>query len=137
MSEAFNVHILAANHPFYEGECESLILPTLNGMYGVRAHHRNMITAIVPGELQYQLPGEEKQIASVSAGLAKIENGEVLVLVDSAERPEEIDVIRAKRQADEAKEAILQKKSIQEYRIAQAALARALSRLRVKNRTMK
>ena len=137
MSEAFNVHILAANHPFYEGECESLILPTLNGMYGVRAHHRNMITANVPGELQYQLPGEEKQIASVSAGLAKIENGEVLVLVDSAERPEEIDVNRAKRQADEAKEAILQKKSIQEYRIAQAALARALSRLRVKNRTMK
>lgn len=137
MSEAFNVHILAANHPFYEGECESLILPTSNGMYGVRAHHRNMITAIVPGELQYQLPGEEKQIASVSAGLAKIENGEVLVLVDSAERPEEIDVNRAKRQADEAKEAILQKKSIQEYRIAQAALARALSRLRVKNRTMK
>ena len=137
MSEAFNVHILAANHPFYEGECESLILPTLNGMHGVRAHHRNMITAIVPGELQYQLPGEEKQIASVSAGLAKIENGEVLVLVDSAERPEEIDVNRAKRQADEAKEAILQKKSIQDYRIAQADLARALSRLRVKNRTMK
>ncbi len=137
MSESFNVHILAANHPFYEGECQSLILPTLNGMYGVRAHHRNMITAIVPGELQYQLPGEEKQVASVSAGLAKIENGEVLVLVDSAERPEEIDVNRAKRQADEAKEAILQKKSIQEYRIAQASLARALSRLRVKNRTLK
>lgn len=137
MSESFNVHILAANHPFYEGECQSLNLPTLNGMYGVRAHHRNMITAIVPGELQYQLPGEEKQVASVSAGLAKIENGEVLVLVDSAERPEEIDVNRAKRQADEAKEAILQKKSIQEYRIAQASLARALSRLRVKNRTIK
>ncbi|OUP48863.1 ATP synthase F1 subunit epsilon [Lachnoclostridium sp. An181] len=137
MSESFNVHILAANHPFYEGECQSLILPTLNGMYGVRAHHRNMITAIVPGELQYQLPGEEKQVASVSAGLAKIENGEVLVLVDSAERPEEIDVNRAKRQADEAKEAILQKKSIQEYRIAQASLARALSRLRVKNRIIK
>lgn len=135
MSESFNVHILAANHPFYEGKCQSLILPTLNGMYGIRAHHRNMITAIVPGELQYQLPGQEKQVASVSGGLAKIENGEVLVLVDSAERPDEIDANRAKRQADEAKEAILQKKSIQEYRMAQASLARALSRLRVKNRT--
>ena len=56
----------------------------------------------------------------------------MLVLVDSAERPEEIDENRAKRAADEAKEALLQKRSIQENRIAQAQLARAVSRLRIK-----
>ena len=61
-----------------------------------------------------------------------MENGEVLVLVDTAERPEEIDANRARRDADTAKEAILQKKSVQEYRLAQATLARAISRLRVK-----
>lgn len=38
----------------------------------------------------------------------------------------------ANRNADAAKEALLQKCSIQEYRSAQAALARALNRLRVK-----
>ncbi len=38
----------------------------------------------------------------------------------------------ANRNADAAKEALLQKRSIQEYRSAQAALARALNRLRVK-----
>ena len=40
----------------------------------------------------------------------------MLILVDTAERPEEIDAKRAKRDADAAKEALLQKKSIQEYR---------------------
>ena len=82
--------------------------------------------------MTYRVPGGENQIAAVSGGLGKVEDGEVLVLVDSAERPEEIDADRARRDADAAKEAILQKKSIQEYRSAQANLARALSRLRVK-----
>ena len=50
----------------------------------------------------------------------------------TAERPEEIDANRAKRAADEAKEAILQKRSFQEYRSAQATLAREINRLEVK-----
>ena len=58
---------------------------------------------------------------------------EVLVLVDSVEKPEEIDIVRAQREIDEAKEILLQKRSRQEYQIAQATMARALNRLRVKN----
>ena len=131
--DQFTVYILAADEPFYEGPCESLSVPTTTGMYGVLAHHTNVIMAIVPGTLHYRCPGQEEQLAAVSAGLMKVENGEVLILVDSAERPEEIDANRAKRAADRAKEELLQQKSIQEYRMAQSNLARALSRLQVKS----
>lgn len=130
---AFQVYIFAADSVFYEGPCESLVVPTSQGQYGVLAHHSNMIAAIIPGMLTYRIPGEEKKIAAVSAGLIKVENNEVLVLVDSAERPEDIDENRARRAADDAKEALLQKRSIQEYRSAQANLARAINRLRVKS----
>ena len=74
------------------------------------------------------------QLAAVSPGMVKVEANEVLVLVDSAERPEEIDEARARREADEAREALLQQKSRQEYQLAQGTLARALNRLRVKRR---
>lgn len=130
--EPFQVHILASDHPFYEGPCYSLTLPTSDGMRGVRAHHSNMITALVPGTMQYQIEENVPLEAAISRGLAKVENGEVLILVDTAERPEEIDSKRAKRDADAAKEALLQKKSVQEYQAAQATLARAINRLRVK-----
>ena len=133
----FPVHILAADEPFYEGPCESLSVPTITGMYGVLAHHTNVILAIVPGTLRYRCEGEEEKLAAVSAGMMKVENGEVLVLVDSAERPEEIYANRAKEAADRAKEELLQKKSIQEYRMAQSNLARAVSRLRVKGAAQK
>jgi len=129
----FKVHILAADRPFYEGDCESLILPTIQGQYGIMANHSNVIGAIIPGTLFYRPPGQtQMEEAAVSAGLVKVEDNDVLVLVDSAERPDEIDINRAKLAADEAKEAILQKRSIQEYRAAQANLARAVNRLKVK-----
>lgn len=115
---SFRVHILAASHTFFDGDCESLIVPTSEGQYGILAGHSNTISAIVPGKLTYRVPGGSPQYAAVSAGLVKIENGEVLVLVDTAERPEDIDALRAKEAADAAREALLQKQSIQEYHMA-------------------
>lgn len=129
----FTVHILAADRTFYEGPCESLVIPASDGERGIWAHHANMIAAVVPGRLRWRAPGQPDQLAAVSAGMVKVEQNDVLVLVDSAERPDEIDAARAKRDADEAREALLQKKSRQEHRIAEATLARALNRLRVKS----
>ena len=130
--ETFQVHILAADKTFYEGPCVSLTIPTSDGEQGIWAHHSNMIAAVQPGTLRYQLPEEEPQIAAISPGMVKVEKNVVLVLVDSIERPEEIDAARARREADQAREALLQKKSRQEHQVAQATLARALNRLRVK-----
>ena len=130
--DTFQVHILAADRTLYEGPCVSLTIPASDGERGILAHHASMMAAIGPGMVCWQQPGEGMQLAAVSHGMVKVENNEVLVLVDSAERPEEIDEARARREADQAREAILQKKSRQEYQLAQATLARALNRLRVK-----
>lgn len=132
--DTFQVHILAADKTLYEGPCVSLTIPASDGERGILAHHSGMMAAIVPGTIRWQPPGGAVQLAAVSPGMVKVENNEVLVLVDSAERPEEIDEARARREADEAREALLQKKSRQEHQLAQATLARALNRLRVKGR---
>lgn len=131
--EPFQVHILAADQTFYEGPCLSLTIPASDGELGILANHSPMIAAVKPGTLRYQIPGEEPRLAAISPGMVKVEKNDVLVLVDSAERPEDIDAVRAQREVDEAREALLQKRSRQEHQIAQATLARALNRLRVKN----
>jgi len=132
---SFQLHILAADQVFYEGQCESIVVPTGVGQYGILAHHSNMISAVVPGKLSFRVPGEDAhtlpRVAAVSGGLVKVENNEVLVLVDSAVRLEDIDIQRARQEADAAREAMLQKRSIQEYRTAEANLRRAVNRLRV------
>ena len=133
----FTIHILSANRLFYEGECESVIVPALDGQYGVLAGHSNVITAIVPGKLTFRVPGQEEQVAAISAGVLKVEGGDVLILAESILRPEEIDEERARRSADEAREALLQHQSRQQYYSAQAQLARAISKLRLKNTYIK
>ena len=130
--DTFQVHILAADETMYDGPCVSLSIPTSDGERGILAHHSSMMAAIVPGVLRYQPPEQETMLLAVSPGMVKVEHNEALVLVDSAERPEEIDEARARREADQAREALLQKKSLQEYQLAQNTLARALNRLRVK-----
>ena len=58
---------------------------------GILAGHSNTIAALVPGAMSVTLPNGERRTAAVSGGLIKVENNEVLVLADSAERPDEID----------------------------------------------
>ncbi|MCC8089805.1 MAG: ATP synthase F1 subunit epsilon [Oscillospiraceae bacterium] len=130
--ELFQVNILETDAPFFEGKCESLIVPTLDGALGILAHHSNVIAAIIPGSLYYKPVDGEMQEAAVSEGLVEVENGRALVLVNTAERPEEIDDNRVRRAIEEAEDALLRKSSIQEYRMAEANLNRALNRLRVK-----
>ena len=136
--KTFTLRILGADEPFYEGACESLILPLSDGKYGVQAHHADTIAAIVPGTLRFSVPGEDApRLVCVSEGLLKIEQNTVLVLVSTTERPEEIDQVRAEQAAAEAREALLQKKSAQEYRLAQERMARAIGRIKTKKRSSK
>lgn len=130
MPTAFKVHILSADQAFYEGEAVSLILPGCDGQFGIMAHRSDLVAAIVPGEMKCRLPDGSTLIAVVSEGLVRVENNDVLVLVDSLERPEEIDENRARRAADRAREALLQKRSREEYLKAEAELSRAMNRLK-------
>ncbi|MFR3392601.1 MAG: F0F1 ATP synthase subunit epsilon, partial [[Clostridium] scindens] len=52
------------------------------------------------------------------------------LLVNSAERLEEIDIKRAEEAKERAQERLRQKQSIQEYHLSQASLARAMTRLK-------
>ena len=127
----FSTRIYEADSPFFEGELESLIIPTVDGEYGIQARHRNLVIAIVPGMMKYRPAGAKEFLrASVSEGMVRIEDGDVLILVNTAERPEEIDEERARARAEEAKEIMLQKRSMQEYYQAEATLRRAMVRLK-------
>ena len=128
----FKVHLLSANRTFYEGDCESLIIPAVDGQYGVLAGHSNTITAIVPGKLVFRIPGQQAQEVAVSSGIMKVEDNDVLVLADSILRPEEIDEERAEREIAEAKEALQHKVGRVQYMSAQAQLARAASKLKIR-----
>ncbi len=129
----FQLRVLTPDHPYYEGPCVSLVASTTEGQYGVLADHNNAIVALVRGTLKITLPDGEVKIAATASGMLKVENNNVLVLVNTAENPDEIDENRAMEAAEEAKELLLEAKSQREYILAAAQLSRAMNRLKVKH----
>ena len=56
----FPLRFLAADRVFYEGPCESLMVPLTDGLYGVQADHTDMMGAIIAGEAILRIPSGEK-----------------------------------------------------------------------------
>ena len=128
---SFSLRIIASDHIFYDGSCEILTVPAHDGPVSILAHHEAVIIATQEGEVWFRAAGNtEWQEAIVGIGIVQVVNNRALVIVDSAERPEEIDVRRAQEALERAEEQMRQKQSIQEFKMSQASMARALSRLK-------
>lgn len=130
MADKFKLDIIASDRHFYNGEAEMVILPGIDGKYGIMKGHEAMVTAVVTGEIGISADGEDKKVA-VSEGFAEIKPESVVIIVDSAEWPEEIDIKRAERAKERAEEKMRQKQSQLEYYHSKAALARAINRLKI------
>ena len=130
----FSLRILEADGVFFDDYVVSLVVPTTEGSFGIQAKHENMIAAVVPGTIKYTLPDGDEIYAAITGGFMKVEDNEVLILAEAAELPEDIDERRMAREIEEVKEELLQKQSIEEYKIAQARMARAINRLKVKHK---
>jgi len=115
-----------------EKDVDSVVAPGSEGEFGVLPGHVSFLSGIVPGELRYTA-GSEKEALSVTTGFAEVFSNKVSILVDAAERAPEIDVERAKKAMERAKERLSRDRSDKEidFARAEAALRRAVARLKI------
>lgn len=126
--KTFSLEVLTPDRQFFAGQVEFLILPIIDGEYGVQAGHEPVVTIVKPGTMRYRIDGEW-HVAAVTSGIAQIMHDYTVLLLSAAERPEEIDLARAKAAKERAEERLSQKASEQDIVSSKAALARAMARL--------
>ena len=114
---------------------DEVVAPGSEGYFGVLPGHAPFLTTLGTGEIMYRVGRDEHHLA-IAGGFAEVRNDKVIVLADTAERPEEIDRDRAAR-ARERAERRLSARSPEDvdFARASAALARALARLQVAARS--
>lgn len=134
MLDTFSLQVYASDKLAFSGRAKSLTIPAVDGEQAFLAQHENMVAAIVPGELRFQEDNGAEHILAVSNGFVEMINNRARIFCLSAERPDEIDARRAREAKERAEEQLRQKQSIQEYHVNQMALARAMARLRVKEK---
>lgn len=114
---------------------DEVVVPGIEGYFGVLPGHAPFLTTLGIGELMYRRDRDEHYLA-VARGFCEVRNDKVIVLADSAERPEEIDRARAERARERAERRLSGRAEGEvDYARATAALARALIRLQVAGRT--
>jgi F-type H+-transporting ATPase subunit epsilon len=107
----------------------AVTIPGKNGYLGILPGHAPLLTELVPGELVYTRDGI-KHFVAVCWGFAEVLPSRVIVLVQSAERAEEIDVERAERAKKRAEERLARFSDPQiDLERAQRAFRRAVARL--------
>lgn len=136
MAKTFSLEIVATDRIFYKGECEHLVVTAIDGLLGILAGHEPLVTALPAGELKYMVDGKWRY-AAISDGFIQVMPDKSVILADSCELPEEIDIKRAEEARERAQEKLRQKQSIQEYYQTQAALNRAMNRLKVSQKHFK
>ena len=113
MENTFYLEIITPDRQFYTGPATNLTMPALDGEYGVQPGHEPVVTALRPGTVRFQTDGTPHEVV-VSDGFAAIMPDYCILLVSSAERPDEIDRARAERAKERAEERLRQKQSIRE-----------------------
>ncbi|MGH2616484.1 MAG: F0F1 ATP synthase subunit epsilon [Thermomicrobiales bacterium] len=118
---------------FTEDDVDMVVAPGGAGVLGILPEHAPLITTLSFGELRIK-KGNEEQSILVYGGFLEVGDNKVLVLADSAERAEEVDVERAENARRRAESSIASRQSTIELEEAQASLRRANLQLRIGQR---
>ena len=129
--KTFPFEILTLQKLFLREEVRFVIAPGQEGVFEILANHAPFVFALKPGPLRLRMPDGKDQYMVVGTGFLGVQKERTTVLTRSAERPEEIDVTRARRAKERAEERLQQKSSDMDLARAQASLQRALARLKV------
>lgn len=136
MAKTFKLEIIASDRVFFTGECEHLVITALDGLLGILPGHEPLVTCLPTGELKYMVDGKW-HYAAISEGFIEVMPDYSVILADSCELPEEIDIKRAEEAKQRAEERMKQKQSIMEYYHTQTALNKAINRLKVSQKHFK
>lgn len=136
MANTFHLEIIATDRIFFSGEAEHLVITAIDGLLGILPGHEPLVTSLPTGELKYLVDGKWRY-AAISEGFIQVMPDSSIILADTCELPEEIDIKRAEEAKARAEELLRQKQSIKEYYETQAALNRAINRLKISNKHFK
>jgi len=133
--KTFQLEVITPDRCAVEGEMSTLQLTASDGMMGVLAGHAPLISMLGVGPLSYRDTQGTDTTLAVGEGFVEVLKNQVKVLCEFAEFPKEIDLPRAEKALDRAKERLSHRKDadIDEVR-AEAAMRRAMVRLKLGGR---
>ena len=137
MAQQIRLEVVTPNGAVVSEDVDIVNAPGYGGDFGVLANHAPFLSTIKTGLLTYE-QGKKRENIMISGGFCEVSNNKITFLVESAERGRQIDVDRALRAKERAEKRIAQAAQHDELinrTRAEAALQRALARMKVSKMT--
>jgi len=128
MAKELRLDIVTPDRLVFSSDVEYVGAPGILGEFGVLPGHVSFLSALGIGNLYYKIGGKTFYVF-VAGGFAEVNGDKVTVLAEVAERAEEIDVERARRAEERARQRMTRQQEAIDNARATAALQRALARM--------
>lgn len=129
MEDKLTLEVVTPYGQVMSEEVDEVVAAGTEGEFGVLPGHVSFVTTLKVGMLTYKSEGKSRYVF-INSGYSEVTSDSVMVLADSAERSEDIDVERAKEAMRRAEER-LKKEEERDFIRSEAALERAVMRVQV------
>lgn len=130
MADILQLEIVTPEKMVVKTSAEEVQIPGQDGYLGVLPGHAPLITELAAGDMTYRIGADTKHFA-VASGFAEVLPDRIIVLAESAERPAEIDVERARESKQRAEKLLASGDPQVDYPRAVRAVRRAEARIAV------
>jgi F-type H+-transporting ATPase subunit epsilon len=129
------VHLLTPEGAVFDDVAYMVVAPSVQGEVGILPRHTPFIAFLRAGETRLTMLDDSVVVYATTEGYLSVEEDRVLVLVEQAERADEIDLERARAALERAEAALAEAGDDEVARVAaESARRRAENRLKVVNR---
>ena len=128
-----NLRVMAPNRIVWNSEIQEIILSTNSGQIGILPNHAPLLTALDIGIVKIRLKEQQWSTMALMGGFAMIENNQMTILVNEAEKAVEIDFQEAEDTFRKAKNNLAQAEGKKQIIEANLAFKRAKARLEAIN----
>ncbi len=129
----YHLQIVTPDRMMFDGQAEKLIVRTIGGDVCILPHHIDYAVPLGIGEARVTDDKGNTRLAACNSGMLSVHGSEVRVVAVTFEWADEIDLERARRAQESARELLekLQRED-QDFTVAEARLKRALARIQAK-----
>ena len=131
MARSYPLEIVTLKQTVFSGDVECVTVPGGLGYLGILAGHAPLLTNIEIGVISIKRSGDPDLDMVVGEGFLVVTPKAATLLVDTAERKEDIDVDRARKALTRARERLASPDSDIDVERAEVALKRAVARLKL------
>lgn len=131
MAEVFRLKILTLEKSVYDADATSIVVPGVDGYFGVLAHHAPLMAALQPGKLTVVDAQGTESIYALSGGFLEVSGNVATLLADAIEQACDIDLARAAAAREKAFKMLCSIQADPDVGRARAAFTRATNRIQV------